>query len=435
MLANEELLKKLYGLYQKSSGVCIDTRKLQKDQLFFCLKGPNFDANQFARQAIQEGAIAVVTDDPANSDLEGAFVVDDALAALQGLARYHRRLMPATILAITGSNGKTTTKELVREVLATKYRVYATEGNLNNHIGVPLTLLRIKPETEIAVIEMGANHVGEIGSYCLVAEPDAGMITNIGKAHLEGFGGVEGIIRGKTELFDWLRNHNGMVFLNGADKVLGKMKWRFERVWSYPTAEDDFKCEAIDSNGALAFQLPDYALQAETHLEGIYNLPNVAAALCIGNYFEVNMKAAVDAVAAYKPENQRSQLIRGKKASVILDAYNANPTSMQAALESLARHKGPRWAVLGDMFELGEDTEKEHRAMVELALNLGIEKIFLCGKHFAGLGKSHSSVLAFAEKKDLQEFIAKQESDGAVILIKGSRGMAMETLLNHIAYD
>lgn len=435
MNTENQVLTKLYEIFKKSIGVSTDTRKIQHGELFFCLKGPHFNANTFAPQALEKGAIAVVCDDPAQAGDERVILVDDALSTLQELARHHRRQMKAQILAITGSNGKTTTKELLREVLACKYRVYATEGNLNNHIGVPLSLLRIQNDTEIAIIEMGANAVGEIASYCHIAEPDLGLITNIGKAHLEGFGGIEGIIRGKTELFDWLRKKDGMVFLNGADKVLGKMKWRFSYVRSYPNAEDDFHCELIDDAGGLNYRLPRYALEGSCQLEGSYNLPNIAAALCVGEYFEVPMPEAVQAIAAYRPQMQRSQRMEGKKATVILDAYNANPSSMAVALENLARQAGKTWAILGDMYELGEATDKEHRAVLERAMELGIDKIYTAGHLFLRNAEDLPQVEAFPDKAALKTHLNNQDPTGAVILIKGSRGMAMESLLEAIDYE
>jgi UDP-N-acetylmuramoyl-tripeptide--D-alanyl-D-alanine ligase len=435
MNTDGELLHKLYEIFGKSVGISTDTRKIQQGELFFCLKGPHFDANSFAPQALEKGALAVVSDDPNQATDERVVLVEDALRTLQALARHHRRKMKAKILAITGSNGKTTTKELLREVLACKYKVYATEGNLNNHIGVPLSLLRVQAETDIAIIEMGANAVGEIASYCRIAEPDMGLITNIGKAHLEGFGGIEGIIRGKTELFDWLRKKEGMVFLNGADKVLGKMKWRFSNVRSYPTAEDDFQCELVNEAGGLKYRLPGYNLEGSCQLEGSYNLPNIAAALCVGAYFEVPMQEAVKAVASYRPQMQRSQRITGKKATIILDAYNANPSSMAVALQNLASHSGNTWAILGDMYELGEATDKEHRAVLDQALALGIRRIFTAGAFFHRNAESLQGVEAFPDKRALYRHLQKQDPTGAVILIKGSRGMAMESLLEAIDYE
>ena len=435
MNTENQLLHKLYEIFKQSIGVSTDTRKIQHGELFFCLKGPNFNANAFVPQALEKGAKAVVSDDPAMAGDERVIVVEDTLSTLQELARHHRRQMKARIIAITGSNGKTTTKELLREVLACKFRVYATEGNLNNHIGVPLSLLRIRPDTEIAIIEMGANAVGEIASYCRIAEPDMGLITNIGKAHLEGFGGIEGIIRGKTELFDWLRKKEGMVFLNGADKVLVNMKWRFSNVRSYPNAEDDFQCELVNEAGGLNYRLPGYKLEGSCQLEGSYNLPNIAAALCVGEYFEVPMQEAVKAIAAYRPQMQRSQRISGKKATVILDAYNANPSSMAVALHNLAGQAGSTWAILGDMYELGEDTDKEHRAVLELAVELGIHRVITAGTYFYRNAGSLPQIEAFEDKEALETFLKKQDPTGAVILIKGSRGMAMENLLEAIDYE
>jgi len=430
-------LESIYEIYLASAGVCTDTRALKKREVFFCLKGPNFDANSFAQEAIRQGAILVVSDDPANASIDGVIIEEDALKTLQALANYHRSKLKIPVLAITGSNGKTTTKELVREVLACKYKVLATKGNLNNHIGVPLTLLSIGPEIEFAVIEMGANHQGEIALLSEIAEPTYGMITNIGKAHLEGFGGVQGIIKGKTELFKFLQKTNGTIFLNTADPVLGAMKGNHTNEFTYPNPSDNFSAELLEASPFVKVQIEGLPKPISTQILGGYNFPNIAAALAIGTYFEVDIAKACEAVSNYLPENNRSQLIKGTHATIILDAYNANPTSMHAALDNMDNMKGyeEKWVILGDMYELGETSEEEHQAIVNRLRQSAFDKVFLCGKKFDSVSKNVDQIRSFEKREDLETELRQQKPNAAVILIKGSRAMGLEKLLNSINYE
>ncbi len=430
-------LESIYEIYLQSAGVCTDTRALKKREVFFCLQGPNFDANSFAEEAIRQGAILVVSDDPTNAKIEGVQVVEDALKTLQQLANLHRSKLNIPVLAITGSNGKTTTKELIREVLACKFNVLATKGNLNNHIGVPLTLLSIGSEIEFAVIEMGANHQGEIAQLSEIAEPHFGMITNIGKAHLEGFGGVEGIIKGKTELFRFLQKTGGTIFLNTADPVLAEMKGTYSNEFAFPNQADDFAAQLVEASPFVKVQIEGLADPISTQLIGGYNFPNIAAALAIGKYFGVDMQKAALAIHNYRPENNRSQLVKGKRATIILDAYNANPTSMNAALDNMDKMEGyiEKWVILGDMYELGDTSEEEHQSIINRLRSSAFDKVFLCGKKFHSINKDSPAILSFEKREDLENVLTQQNPKAAVILIKGSRAMGLEKLLKSINYE
>ena len=379
----------------------------------------------------------VVSDDPGDAGINSVMVVEDALKTLQQLANLHRHKLNVPVLAITGSNGKTTTKELVREVLACKYKVLATKGNLNNHIGVPLTLLSIGPEIEFAVIEMGANHQGEIALLSEIAEPTYGMITNIGKAHLEGFGGVQGIIKGKTELFRFLQKTNGTIFLNTADPVLGAMKGHHTNEFTYPNPSDNFNAKLLEASPFVKVQIEGLSKPISTQIIGGYNFPNIAAALAIGAYFEVVIAKAGDAVSNYLPENNRSQLIKGAHATIILDAYNANPTSMHAALDNMDNMKGyvEKWVILGDMYELGETSEEEHLSIINRLRSSAFDKVFLCGKKFHSINKDSPAIASFEKRENLETELTQQNTKAAVILIKGSRAMGLEKLLKSINYE
>ncbi len=430
-------LESIYEKYLQSAGVCTDTRALKKREVFFCLKGPNFDANSFAHEAIRQGAIMVVSDDVANAKIEGVQVVEDALKTLQQLANLHRSKLNIHVLAITGSNGKTTTKELIREVLACKYKVLATKGNLNNHIGVPLTLLSIGAEIEFAVIEMGANHQGEIAQLSEIAEPNFGMITNLGKAHLEGFGGVQGIIKGKTELFRFLQKTGGTIFLNTADHVLAERKGTHTHEFSFPNQADDFAAQLVEASPFVKVKIEGLTEPISTQMIGGYNFPNIAAALAIGKYFGVDMQKAAEAISNYLPENNRSQLVKGKQATIILDAYNANPTSMNAALDNMDNMKGyeEKWVILGDMYELGDTSDEEHQSIVNRLRSSVFDKVFLCGKKFHSINRDSPAIASFEKREDLEKELTQQNPNAAVILIKGSRAMGLEKLLNSINYE
>ncbi|MGW8123725.1 UDP-N-acetylmuramoyl-tripeptide--D-alanyl-D-alanine ligase [Roseivirga echinicomitans] len=423
----------LYEKFKTSTGISTDTRKIEKGNLFFALKGPNFNANKLAKQALELGAAYAVIDDAEFNTDERCVLVNDALETLQALANFHRKTLAIPIIAITGSNGKTTTKELMRNVLATKYKVLATTGNLNNHIGVPLTLLSIGPEIELAIVEMGANHVGEIAALCKIAEPTHGLITNIGKAHLEGFGGFEGVIRGKTEMYHWLLESGGEIFVNSQNDILLNIaKRRMKAPIYYPAQGDFLTLSLIEAKPNIVFE-DEAGSRTTTELSGAYNFENIATALCVGKYFEVDMEKAKYAVATYKPDNNRSQILMQGSNTIIMDAYNANPTSMKAALENLSLLSGTKKvAILGDMLELGSESEKEHQAIGELSLKLDIQTVIFCGPHMRAAKEMNSSAFYFEGKDGLNDYLKRNAIENATVLLKGSRGMGLESLLGFI---
>lgn len=427
------MIDRLYDLFSHSTGVSTDTRTIQNGNIWFALRGPNFDANKFADQALEKGASIAVIDDEAFAKDDRYFVVNDTLKALQDLGNHHRKQFSIPFIGITGSNGKTTTKELLRDVLAKKYKVHATKGNLNNHIGVPLTLLQIDESIDIVIIEMGANKVGDITELCGIADPTHGMITNIGKAHLEGFGGMEGVIRGKSEMYHHLIQKDGVIFVNSQSDVLFNIaKRRIKAPIYYPVKDDFFYAELLASQPILKFKT-DAVSETATQLTGAYNFENICAALCIGKYFEVPEVEALRAVVDYDPDNNRSQIIKQGSNTIILDAYNANPSSMTAALthfaDSAVRSKV---VVLGDMFELGEDSPKEHEAIGKLTTELAFDEVYLCGglMEYGKLG--NPSAHYWKEKKDFEAYLKTSPIENSTILIKGSRGMSLETLLDYL---
>lgn len=427
------MIDQLYDLFLKSTGVSTDTRTIQSGNVWFALKGPNFDANKFADQALEKGAMAVVIDDEAYKKNDRHFLVEDCLSALQQLGNHHRNQLSIPFIGITGSNGKTTTKELMRDVLATKFKVHATQGNLNNHIGVPLTLLQIKEDIEIAIIEMGANKVGDIAELCSIADPTHGLITNIGKAHLEGFGGVEGVIRGKTELYHHLIQRKGVIFVNSGSEVLYNIaQKRIESPLYYPAEGDYFHAELLESQPTLRLKTEDNQ-EGTTGLTGAYNFENICSALCVGKFFGVDPTKALKAVTDYIPDNNRSQVIQKGSNTVLLDAYNANPSSMAVALEHFAAKAGSRKVViLGDMFELGEDAVSEHQAIGELTAKLGFEEVHFCGELMTHAQSGNAKASYWPDKKSLHEYLRANPISNGEILIKGSRGMSLETLLEVI---
>ncbi|MCD8186713.1 MAG: UDP-N-acetylmuramoyl-tripeptide--D-alanyl-D-alanine ligase, partial [Rikenellaceae bacterium] len=377
----------LYDLYRSGHPVITDSRKVPAGALFFALRGDHFDGNAYAAAALEAGAAFAVVDDPKIIRDDRYILVPDTLRALQSVARIHRRNLGIPVLAITGSNGKTTTKELVSRVLAERFQVSATRGNLNNHIGVPLTLLSMKPDTEIAVIEMGANHPGEIAAYCKIAEPDFGLITNIGKAHLEGFRGPAGIRRSKGELFDWLRRTGGTAFYPVESEALREMIAARPHLTAY--SYDTFELQPHSGRDNLLSVR--YAGEViHTHLAGDYNLQNIAAALAVGRYFEIRPRDMISAIESYIPENQRSQRMKTDQNILYLDAYNANPSSMSAALENFSNVEEagyPKVLVLGDMLELGEFAEKEHAEILDRVYRLAFTEVFLVGRLFAAANR------------------------------------------------
>ncbi|HSZ25747.1 MAG TPA: UDP-N-acetylmuramoyl-tripeptide--D-alanyl-D-alanine ligase [Cytophagaceae bacterium] len=427
-------IKDLYKIFLKCSGVSTDTRQITKDILFFALKGANFNGNEFAAQAIEAGASYAVVDEEKFVVNEKYLLVKDVLTTLQLLAKYHRRQFNIPFIAITGSNGKTTTKELVYAVLSTTYKTKATKGNLNNHIGIPLTLLSIGKGTEMAVIEMGANHQKEIEGYCQYVEPTHALITNIGKAHLEGFGGMEGVKKGKGELYDYMKATKGIVFVNSADSSLMEIV-KIPNPILYPQREDFYHCELIESTPFVKYKSENGEIIG-TQLTGNYNFDNIAGALCIGKYFKVLESIANSAVANYTPQNNRSQFIKSGSNEILLDAYNANPSSMKAAIENFNRlNRKNKVIILGDMFELGAESDYEHEVLGRLLSGCHFDKIILCGKNMKKAADQLSSAFYFATKPDLVAFIQQYKIENASIFIKGSRGIGLETILDFLKGD
>ncbi len=422
-------LFRLYDLFLARPTVCTDSRRVTEGAMFFALRGENFDGNRFAAQALDSGASCCVVDDPKAATDERCIVVKDVLHTLQALARHHRRKLGIPVLAVTGSNGKTTTKELVSRVLACRYRIGVTQGNLNNHIGVPLTLLSLNGSTQFGVVEMGANHPGEIAALCAIAEPDYGLITNIGKAHLEGFGGVEGIRRGKGELFDYLREKCGVAFYLKESEALSEMTAERPGLLTVPYSSSELELlPAADGEGGLALRCG--GMEIRTSLVGDYNRDNVAAAMAVAGYFDIPAEKAVRAVESYVPDNGRSQRRETRDNVLYLDAYNANPTSMEAAIRNFARAgEGTREkvAVLGDMLELGRYAEAEHRRILKLAREAGIRRAFLVGEHFCAANDC-PDFLGFATTEALRKHLSEHPLRGCAVLLKGSRGNRLEIL-------
>ena len=422
-------IAEIYKKYLQCSGVSTDTRQIGKESMFFALKGANFNGNTFAGNALQTGASYAVIDEEKYQTDERFILVPDVLLALQQLANYHRRQFSIPFIAITGSNGKTTTKELVNAVLSAKYKAYATKGNLNNHIGIPLTLLAIKADVEIAIIEMGANHQKEIEGYCKIAEPTHGLITNIGKAHLEGFGGFEGVKKGKGELYDYLLKTNGTAFINSGNEILKSIS-KFDKPVYYPQKGDFYSCSFAEASPFIKVQAENGEL-VTTQIIGAYNFENIAAALCIGKYFNVPAEAANKAVAGYDPQNNRSQAVSAGTNTLVMDAYNANPSSMKAAIENFARVEAKNKAViLGDMFELGEESKGEHENLGKLLASLtgSFSKVLLVGKQMLYAKEQLPSANYFETKDALMDWLKQNHFQHYTILIKGSRGMGLEVV-------
>lgn len=428
------IIENLYAQFLAHPKATTDTRKDLKNSIFFCLRGPNFDANTFAKKALEHGAAHVVSDDKANEGIAGITVVDDVLSTLQKLSAHHRQKLQCPVIGLTGSNGKTTNKELITAVLSTKYRTYSTAGNLNNHIGVPLTLLGIPSDAEMAVVEMGANHQGEIRDLCAISQPDYGMITNIGKAHLEGFGGIEGVKKGKKELFDSIRQNGKKVFVNADDPILMELSKGMDRVLFGKNADEYYVSGTMISATpfiSFRFQAADTDFtEVNTHLVGSYNLNNLLAAACIGTWFDVPADKIREALGGYHPSNNRSQYLRTDKNDIILDAYNANPSSMEAALDNLAGQTHPqKMAFLGQMLELGETSREEHQRIIDKASALKIEAAFV------GEGYKNCALRGnpyFETSEALVAYLKKNQPSGMLILVKGSRMVAMEKVIEYL---
>lgn len=424
-------IQKLYQNFLACGSVCTDTRQIIKGSIFFALKGPSFNANAFAAEAIQKGAAYAVVDESEFAKGENYFLVDDVLKALQQLASFHRSQLKIPVIGLTGSNGKTTSKELLKAVLATKYKTFATKGNLNNHIGVPLSILSIDSSYEMAVIEMGANHVGEIAELSLIANPTHGFITNIGKAHTGMFGGFENVIRAKSELYQHLILNGGQVFINSQNPILSNMAKRFKSPLFYPAKSDYYFCEMISADPFLKLKAENGEV-IQTQIVGSYNFENIASALCLGKFFGVDAHKANEAIANYKPENMRSQVVKKGTNTIILDAYNANPSSMAAAIENLsAMNTNNKAVILGDMFEL-ENPEDEHRAIGKLLTEKKIDQVFLIGKFFKSAMKEIPQGKYFESKNLLMDELKANPISDSVILVKASRGIGLETIVDFL---
>ncbi|MBI1780874.1 MAG: UDP-N-acetylmuramoyl-tripeptide--D-alanyl-D-alanine ligase [Sphingobacteriales bacterium] len=423
-------IEQLYSIYLKYPFLQTDTRKLKAGDLFFALKGENFNGNLFAKQALEKGAAYAVVDENVDEANERIIKTDDVLTTLQRLAKYHRKQFNIPFLAITGSNGKTTTKELIHAVLSLHYKTYTTEGNLNNHIGVPLTLLKIKSDAQMAVIEMGANHQKEIASYCTYALPNYGLINNCGKAHLEGFGGVEGVRKGKGELYDHIRNNGGSIFINNDYDYLKEMSKGIDSKISYGTADAETTGHLLESEPFLKVIITsDESIGTiQTQLVGDYNLPNVLAAVAAGKYFKVPADKIRSAIENYIPSNSRSQLIEKGSNKIILDAYNANPSSMKAAIENFAKiHADKKILLLGGMAELGEESMAEHMLLINLISKYKWSDVVLVGGDF---GKVPHQYHYFPNVSAAKEWYTNAGLKNTYMLVKGSRSFKMEQLVD-----
>lgn len=422
----------IYKFFENNPSITIDSRTSSAGSIFFALKGPNFDGNEFALQALENGCSYAIIDNPIFKTHPNMILVNDALSTLQEMAHLHRKKFKIPVIAITGTNGKTTTKELVTSVLSQEYNVLSTKGNFNNHIGVPLTLLSMKKEHEIAVIEMGANHLGEIKKLAEIAVPDYGLITNIGHAHIEGFGSYENIIKAKSELYDYLRNHDGKVFVNYDNELLRELTDKMTTIYyGLGESRDQFLTgKVISSNPFLQFEWNFVSCHhvVKTQLIGKYNLSNALAAIAIGKYFGIKGKLICKALEEYIPNNNRSQLKKTDHNMLIIDAYNANPTSMLAALDNFDQMQvNHKVLILGDMNELGEESTTEHQNIINYISQHNFDMVFLIGKNFK---KINNKYLCFTHIDQFIEYLAENPIKGSYILLKGSRKMCLEKCID-----
>ncbi|MBK9254691.1 MAG: UDP-N-acetylmuramoyl-tripeptide--D-alanyl-D-alanine ligase [Saprospiraceae bacterium] len=414
-----------YPIFQSNPDICTDSRKITPNCLFFALKGENFNGNDFALKAIDMGADYAIVDDVRLAEYKKCIVVDDVLRFLQQLATYHRRSLRVPVIAITGSNGKTTSKELIRDVLRKKFNLIATVGNLNNHIGVPLTILMSKSDTELLIVEMGANHQTEIDFLCRIAEPEFGVITNVGKAHLEGFGGFEGVKKGKSELYRYLSENEGTIFLNAEDIELADLVPSGSRVVSYHPSE---LLTQVDSDPFITCTYKGGIIK--TQLIGSFNLANISLAIAIGNYFGVDDAEIVKSISSYSPDNNRSQLKRKDDNIYVMDAYNANPSSMALSIKSFASSDfEKKILVIGDMLELGEESKNEHFAIISLINEYKWQDVLYVGKHFYQFNGQFKGNF-FLTSTDAANYLHKMDYRNVAFLLKGSRGIALEKIMD-----
>ena len=433
MITTEEL----YQHFLKNPSVSTDTRNIIPGSIFFALKGDHFNANEFALQAIEKGAAFAVVDEEIHQQNEQLLLVDDVLSALQDLARYHRKQLNIPVVGLTGSNGKTTSKELINAVLAERYKTFATFGNLNNHIGVPLSILSITNDVEIAVIEMGANHQKEIELLCTISQPTHGIITNVGMAHLDGFGGFEGVKKGKAELYAYVKKTSGYIFINRDNAFLMEMSTNtgLNKLIYYGTQNGNTIKGFLKSSDPyieVDWTNHDVSSSVKTHLTGSYNFENILAAICIGDFFEMNPDEINRGLANYQPKNNRSQLTKTENNTVICDFYNANPSSMTAAIHNIsvltADHKV---AILGDMFELGPESASQHELIAKQATECGVEQVILIGKHFFAF-KNQYPAIYFETPAEAADYLQENKVKDNLVLLKGSRGMKLESLLQYL---
>lgn len=425
-------ISQIHNLFLQCNAVSIDTRKIEPNSMFVAIKGDNFDANTFAQEALEKGASYVIIDNKDYVVDQRTILVENSLTTLQELAQFHRQYLKLPIIALTGSNGKTTTKELINVVLSKKFKTKATVGNLNNHIGVPLTLLSFSKETEIGIVEMGANHKKEIEFLCELATPDFGYITNFGKAHLEGFGGVEGVIEGKSEMYNYLSQNKKLAFINLEDPIqVEKSKKMNSYSFGLNKEEADVNIISVTANPFVEISFSNHLIK--THLIGLYNANNINAALTVGKYFEVDDSAIKEALESYIPENNRSQLLSKATNQIILDAYNANPSSMAVAIENfLQLDNSNKIMILGDMFELGNESKQEHKTIVSSLLNKKDVMCYFVGKEFYANQIDESNFRFYESFESFSVYLENTEIKNSSILIKGSRGMALERTLNFL---
>ena len=424
-------LEDIYSRYLETGNLTTDTRAIEKDCIFLALKGENFNGNAFAEEALAKGARYAIIDDPAFATNDRLLLVDDTLITLQQLARHHREQLQIPVIGITGTNGKTTTKELMKAVLSRKYKTIATAGNLNNHIGVPLTLLSIRPDAEMAIVEMGANHEGEIAGLSQIARPGFGLITNIGKAHLEGFGSLEGVIRAKSELFTFIHETGGRIFLNSDDALLIRLAGETETITygAKPGASCHGRSLDTPPYAGVQWDSPDGSPEICTRLVGSYNFENIMAAICVGQYFGVYTSDICDAIEAYQPANNRSQTLDTAQNHLIMDAYNANPTSMKAAILNFRQVESQsKMAIIGDMFELGDESPAEHAEVVRLLEESHFKNVLLVGPRF-GSTAIPAHFTAFPSPSAAKAWLKEHPVKGYTILVKGSRGIHLEELV------
>ena len=417
-----------YPLFLKAAKVTIDSRKIEKDDLFFAFSGETFNAATLAEGAIEKGALAVIVEKKEfENEQKNIFYVPSTLKFLQDLATHHRNQLDIPIIGLTGSNGKTTTKEIIHAVLSQKYKVQYTFGNLNNHIGVPLTLLSIKQEHEIAVIEMGANHQKEIEMLCELAQPNIGYITNFGKAHLEGFGGVEGVIKGKSELYDYLKNNKQTILVNEQDPIQDEKTNDYENKITFGAETSDYQFSEFSENNLVGLTYQEN--QVLSKLTGNYNYTNLCAAASLGLHFDLNFDQIKMAIENYLPTNMRSQVLEKNGKTFVLDTYNANPSSMAESLKNFNNFNGAKTIIIGDMLELGEESEVEHQSILDLATSLNFDEIITVGNEFKKINATSKSYL---NSKELSEYLKSNKIESRNILLKGSRGIALEQILKFI---